>query len=34
MEKIQKAKDVKSKVPIKTWSRRSVVTPIREFRLE
>ena len=27
MEKITKAKDTKSKVPIKTWSRRSVITP-------
>lgn len=27
LEKIQKAKDVKSKAPIKTWSRRSVITP-------
>jgi len=27
MEKIQKAKDSKSKTPIKTWSRRSMITP-------
>jgi small subunit ribosomal protein S19 len=27
MEKIQKAKDTKSKTPIKTWSRRSMITP-------
>ena len=26
-EKIQKAKDTKSKTPIKTWSRRSMITP-------
>ena len=26
-EKIQKAKDEKSKTPIKTWSRRSMITP-------
>ena len=26
-EKIQKAKDSKSKTPIKTWSRRSMITP-------
>ena len=26
-EKVQKARDVKSKAPIKTWSRRSVITP-------
>jgi small subunit ribosomal protein S19 len=25
--KIQKAKDAKSKSPIKTWSRRSMITP-------
>ena len=25
--KIQKAKDAKSKTPIKTWSRRSMITP-------
>jgi len=25
--KIQKAKDTKSKSPIKTWSRRSMITP-------
>jgi small subunit ribosomal protein S19 len=25
--KIQKARDVKSKSPIKTWSRRSMITP-------
>ena len=27
LEKIQKAKDAKSKTPIKTWSRRSMITP-------
>jgi small subunit ribosomal protein S19 len=27
MDKIQKAKAASSKVPIKTWSRRSVITP-------
>jgi len=27
MEKIVKAKDTKSKTPIKTWSRRSMITP-------
>src|SRR6266404_5640863 len=27
MEKILKAKDTKSKTPIKTWSRRSMITP-------
>ena len=27
MEKIVKAKDTKSKAPIKTWSRRSMITP-------
>src|SRR3981081_2153725 len=27
LEKIQKAKDSKSKLPIKTWSRRSMITP-------
>jgi small subunit ribosomal protein S19 len=27
MEKIVKARDAKSKAPIKTWSRRSVITP-------
>src|SRR6266404_4371536 len=27
MEKIIKAKDTKSKTPIKTWSRRSMITP-------
>ena len=27
LEKIQKAKDTKSKLPIKTWSRRSMITP-------
>jgi len=27
LEKIQKAKDSKSKTPIKTWSRRSTITP-------
>src|SRR2546426_9831240 len=27
MEKIVKAKEIKSKTPIKTWSRRSVITP-------
>ena len=27
LEKIQKAKDTKSKTPIKTWSRRSTITP-------
>ena len=26
-DKIQKAKDAKSKAPIKTWSRRSMITP-------
>ena len=26
-EKIQKTKETKSKAPIKTWSRRSMVTP-------
>jgi small subunit ribosomal protein S19 len=26
-EKIQKARDAKSKTPIKTWSRRSMITP-------
>ncbi len=26
-EKIQKAKDANSKTPIKTWSRRSMITP-------
>ena len=25
--KVQKARDAKSKAPIKTWSRRSVITP-------
>jgi len=27
LEKIQKAKDTKSKAPIKTWSRRSTIVP-------
>lgn len=27
LEKIQKAKDAKSKAPIKTWSRRSMIIP-------
>jgi small subunit ribosomal protein S19 len=27
LDKIQKAKDEKSKTPIKTWSRRSTITP-------
>ena len=27
LDKILKAKDAKSKVPIKTWSRRSMITP-------
>ena len=27
LEKIIKAKDAKSKAPIKTWSRRSMITP-------
>ena len=27
LDKIQKAKDSKSKAPIKTWSRRSMITP-------
>jgi len=27
LEKIQKTKDAKSKAPIKTWSRRSMITP-------
>ena len=27
LEKITKARDTKSKVPIKTWSRRSMITP-------
>ena len=27
LDKIQKAKDTKSKTPIKTWSRRSMVIP-------
>jgi small subunit ribosomal protein S19 len=27
LEKIQKAKDTKSKAPIKTWSRRSTILP-------
>jgi small subunit ribosomal protein S19 len=27
LEKITKAKEAKSKTPIKTWSRRSVITP-------
>ena len=27
MDKIVKAKDAKSKTPIKTWSRRSMITP-------
>jgi small subunit ribosomal protein S19 len=27
LEKIQKAKDAKSKTPIRTWSRRSMITP-------
>jgi small subunit ribosomal protein S19 len=27
MDKIVKAKDTKSKAPIKTWSRRSMITP-------
>jgi large subunit ribosomal protein L22 len=27
LEKIQKAKDTKQKTPIKTWSRRSMITP-------
>jgi len=27
MDKIVKARDAKSKAPIKTWSRRSVITP-------
>jgi small subunit ribosomal protein S19 len=27
LEKIQKARDTKSKAPIKTWSRRSMITP-------
>jgi small subunit ribosomal protein S19 len=27
LDKIVKAKDLKSKTPIKTWSRRSVITP-------
>lgn len=27
LDKIQKSKDTKSKAPIKTWSRRSMITP-------
>lgn len=27
LEKIQKAKETKSRAPIKTWSRRSTITP-------
>jgi hypothetical protein len=27
LEKISKAKETKSKTPIKTWSRRSMITP-------
>jgi small subunit ribosomal protein S19 len=27
LEKIQKSKDAKSKAPIKTWSRRTMITP-------
>ena len=27
LDKIQKAKETKSKAPIKTWSRRSMITP-------
>jgi small subunit ribosomal protein S19 len=27
LEKVLKARDAKSKAPIKTWSRRSVITP-------
>lgn len=27
LKKIQKSKDTKSKSPIKTWSRRSMITP-------
>lgn len=27
LEKVVKARDAKSKAPIKTWSRRSVITP-------
>jgi small subunit ribosomal protein S19 len=27
LDKIQKAKETKSKLPIKTWSRRSTITP-------
>jgi small subunit ribosomal protein S19 len=27
LDKIQKAKDAKSKAPIKTWSRRSMIIP-------
>jgi len=27
LDKIQKSKDTKSKSPIKTWSRRSMITP-------
>ena len=27
LDKIQKAKDTKSKAPIKTWSRRSTISP-------
>ncbi len=27
LDKIQEAKDTKSKTPIKTWSRRSTITP-------
>ena len=27
LDNIQKAKDAKSKAPIKTWSRRSMITP-------
>lgn len=27
MDKITKAKDTKSKAPIRTWSRRSMITP-------
>lgn len=27
LDKVRKAQEVKSKAPIKTWSRRSVITP-------
>ena len=27
LDKVMKAKDAKSKLPIKTWSRRSMITP-------